>query len=117
MSISDRDDEERFGFMIAGILEKIRETTVFLNPTENSYARLGKNKAPGFVTWSKQNRSQLVRIPAAEGEYKRMELRSADPTANPYIAFALMIRAAMYGIELRLPLPEPADFNLFSADP
>ena len=116
LSLSDQD-EEKCRFLIAGILDKIREITVFLNPTENSYLRLGKNKAPGFVTWSMENRSQLVRIPAAEGEYRRMELRSPDPSANPYLAFALMIRAALYGIEHQLPLPEPADFNLFSAAP
>ena len=116
LSLNDQD-EEKCRFLIAGILDKIREITVFLNPTENSYLRLGKNKAPGFVTWSMENRSQLVRIPAAEGEYRRMELRSPDPSANPYLAFALMIRAALYGIEHQLPLPEPADFNLFSAAP
>ena len=110
-------DEESLGWMIAGILSKIREITLFLNPTENSYLRLGKNKAPGFVTWSRENRSQLVRIPAAEGEYRRLELRSPDPAANPYLAFALMIHAALDGIERRLPLPAPADFNLFSASP
>jgi glutamine synthetase len=90
--------------------------TVFLNPAENSYRRLGKMKAPGFVSWSSENRSQLIRIPAASGEFRRAELRSADPSANPYIAFTLMIRAALYGIENRLTLPAPADFNLHKAD-
>ena len=105
-----------FRSMIAGILAHIEEMTVFLNPTENSYLRLGRQKAPGYVSWSKENRSQLVRIPAAEGEYRRLELRSPDPAANPYLAFALMIYAALDGIEKQLALPEPADFNLFSAD-
>ena len=73
-------------------------------------------KAPGFVSWSSENRSQLIRIPAASGEFRRAELRSADPSANPYIAFTLMIRAALYGIENRLTLPAPADFNLYKAD-
>ncbi len=117
ISVSGKREEEAFGHMIAGILDKIREITLFLNPTENSYRRLGRNKAPGFVSWSKENRSQLVRIPAAEGEYRRMELRSPDPTANPYLAFTLIIRAAMLGIENKLPLPAAADINLFSADP
>ena len=116
ISMAGQEDETNCRYMIAGILEKIREITVFLNPTENSYLRLGKNKAPGFLTWSKENRSQLVRIPAAEGEYRRMELRSPDPAANPYLAFSLLIHAALYGIERQLPLPAPADFNLFSAD-
>ncbi len=117
ISISGETDEATCQHMIAGILDCIRDITVFLNPTENSYLRLGKNKAPGFVTWSKENRSQLVRIPAAEGEYRRMELRSPDPAANPYLAFALLIHAAMHGIERRLPLSDPADFNLYSASP
>ena len=103
--------------MIAGVLDKICDLTVFLNPTENSYLRLGKNKAPGYVSWSPENRSQLVRIPAAEDEYRRMELRSPDPAANPYLAFALLIHAALWGIERRLPLPEPAEVDLFRADP
>ena len=117
LSLSGRDDEETCRYMIAGILARVREITVFLNPAESSYRRLGRNKAPGYVTWSKENRSQLVRIPAAEGEYRRMELRSPDPAANPYLAFALLIRAALYGIENRLLLPAPADLNLYSADP
>ncbi|MCR5040737.1 MAG: glutamine synthetase family protein [Clostridia bacterium] len=117
LSLSGPSRKEDFSCMIAGLLDRIREITVFLNPTENSYERLGRNKAPGYVTWSKENRSQLVRIPAAEGEYRRIELRSPDPCANPYLAFTLIIRAALYGVENRLALPAPADFNLYAADP
>ena len=108
--------EAAFGAMIAGILDHIKEMTAFLNPTENSYLRLGKSKAPRYITWSHGNRSQLVRIPAAEGEYRRMELRSPDQVANPYLAFALMIDAALDGIERRLPLPPQTDLNLFTAE-
>ncbi len=117
LSVQPEQSDAVFGSMIAGILAHVEEMTVFLNPTENSYLRLGQQKAPGYVSWSRENRSQLVRIPAAEGEYRRLELRSPDPAANPYLAFALMIYAALDGIEQRLPLPEPADFNLFSAGP
>ena len=102
--------------MIAGILEHVPEITVFLNPTEESYARLGRDKAPKYVSWSSENRSQLVRVPAAEGEFRRAELRSPDPGANPYLAFALLIHAAIDGIELGLPLPPAVDLNLFTAD-
>ena len=101
---------------VAGVLEKAAAMTLFLDPTENSYKRLGKRKAPQYVSWSAQNRSQLVRIPAAEGEYRRAELRSPDPTANPYVAFALMIRAGLYGIQNGLILPDPVDRNLYKAD-
>ncbi len=117
LSAQPLPSDDVFRAMIAGILAHVEEMTVFLNPTENSYLRLGQQKAPGYVSWSKENRSQLVRIPAAEGEYRRLELRSPDPSANPYLAFALMIYAALDGIEQNLPLPEPADFNLFSAHP
>lgn len=103
------------GFM-AGILARVKELTAFLNPTEESYFRLGEQKAPKYVTWSRENRSQLIRIPAAKGEYKRMELRSPDPTANPYIAFALLIYAGIDGLENGLTPPTPVNVNLFAAD-
>ena len=103
--------------VMAGILEKCAEITLFLNPCEESYRRLGHDKAPRYVTWSDENRSQLIRVPAAVGEQRRAELRSADVTANPYLAFALLIRAGLDGIERRLTLPEPADFNLYTAPP
>ena len=101
--------------VIAGILEKIEEMTLFLNPCEESYRRLGHDKAPRYVTWSAENRSQLIRIPAAVGEYRRAELRSADPMTNPYIAYALLIYAGLYGIENNLYLPPASDFNLYTA--
>ena len=102
--------------VIAGILAKSRDMALFLNPTEASYRRLGQNKAPSYISWSHENRSQLIRIPAAAGEYRRAELRSPDPEANPYLAFALIIYAAVYGIESRKELPSAADFNLYKAD-
>ena len=61
-----RDQRQRDAFM-AGILRHVREITAFLNPTEESYLRLGEKKAPRYVTWSPENRSQLIRIPAARG--------------------------------------------------
>lgn len=115
ISVKPSENSENLCYMIAGILDKAEEMTAFLNPTENSYRRFGRNKAPGYVSWSSENRSQLVRIPAAVGEYRRAELRSPDPTANPYLAFALMIYAGVYGLENRLDLPEPANFNLYKA--
>lgn len=102
--------------MVAGVLDRVVEMTAFLNPTEASYKRFGQNKAPGYVSWSSENRSQLVRIPAAVGEYRRAELRSPDPEANPYLAFTLMIYAALIGLKNRLDLPEAANINLYKAD-
>ena len=101
--------------LIAGLLDKICEMTLFLNPCAASYARLGRDKAPSYVTWSEQNRSQLIRVPAAFGPYRRLELRSPDPMANPYLAYALIIHACLYGMENELPLPEPSNFNTFTA--
>lgn len=116
LSVRSADGTHKHNYMIAGLLDKVADMTVFLNPGENSYRRFGKSKAPGYISWSSQNRSQLVRIPAAVGEYRRAELRSPDPTANPYLAFALMIYASLHGIEHRLELPPAADINLFKAE-
>ncbi len=101
--------------VIAGIMARIYEITAFLNPTEDSYLRLGSRKAPGYISWSSENRSQLIRIPAAPAELHRAELRSADPGVNPYLAFALLIHAGLDGIERELALPPSADLNLFTA--
>ena len=116
MSVKPCDDPDNLYYMIAGVLDKVVDMTAFLNPTEASYQRFGNHKAPGYVSWSSENRSQLVRIPAAVGEYRRAELRSPDPLANPYLAFALMIYAALSGLESRQPLPEAANINLYKAD-
>ena len=115
MSIKDPSDHQNFDRMVAGILANIREMTAFLNPSEDSYRRLGSFKSPKYISWSAENRSQLIRIPAASGEYRRAELRSADPSLNPYIAFTLMIYAGLSGIQEKLALPAPADFNLYKA--
>ena len=101
---------------IAGILEKITEITAFLNPIANSYERLGEFEAPKYVSWSHQNRSQLIRIPAAIGDKVRMELRSPDPSLNPYLSFALIIAAGLDGIERELSLPPAVDADLYKAD-
>lgn len=115
ISLKQLDKEETLSQMIAGILANARSMTAFLNPSEVSYQRLGSHKAPRYVSWSCENRSPLVRIPAAEGEYRRVELRSADPTANPYLAFALVIHACLDGIGKRMQLCSPSDINLFTA--
>lgn len=101
---------------IAGILLRTPEITLFLNPLANSYDRLGRFETPKYVSWSHQNRSQLVRIPAALGEKVRMELRSPDPSINPYLAFALIIEAGLYGIEHNLSLPPAVDADLYKVD-
>ncbi len=116
ISVKSKDGVDRKTSMIAGVLEHISEMTAFLNPTEKSYERLGSDKAPKYISWSSENRSQLVRIPAAYGEYKRAELRSSDPSANPYLAFALLIYAGLDGIKNNAELPRPANINFYKAD-
>lgn len=118
INLSVKDDEGHFKLtqVLAGIMEHIEQITVFLNPVENSYERFGNEKAPRYISWSSENRSQLIRIPAASGEYRRAELRSPDPMANPYLAYALLIYAGIYGIENDLTLPPAADINFFKAN-
>ncbi|MDO4174353.1 MAG: glutamine synthetase family protein [Eubacteriales bacterium] len=98
---------------IMGILTRCYEISAFLDPLVNSYERLGTYEAPRYITWSHQNRSQLIRIPAAHGVNQRMELRSPDPCANPYLAFSLLLRAGMEGIERGLKLCDPCNMNLY----
>lgn len=115
ISVRTDDGKDKLDHVIAGVLRRIREMTLFLDPCEGSYARLGSQKAPRYVTWSSENRSQLIRVPATDPEKRRMELRSPDPTANPYLAFALLIRAGLEGIREQLPLTDSTDCNLFTA--
>lgn len=118
INISVYPDEryEKFNGIVAGVLDKAIAMTAFLNPTEDSYKRLGVMKAPKYVSWSCENRSQLVRVPASAGKHRLAELRSPDPTANAYIAFTLIIRAALDGINNNLELPDPIDVNLYNSD-
>lgn len=102
---------------MAGILDKIPEITAFLNPLTNSYERFGHFEAPKYLTWSHRNRSQLIRIPASRDEFQRMELRSSDPSCNPYLSFALLLEAGLLGIEEKRSLCEPLDVDLYHADP
>ena len=117
VSVKPSDNFMNLNYMIAGILDKIQEMTLFFNPKDESYSRFGGNKAPRYISWSAENRSQLIRIPAAQGEYCRAELRSPDNLANPYLSFALLIHAGLYGINNRLALPDPVNENLQNANP
>ena len=101
------------GHFIAGILAHARELTCFCNPIPNSYTRFGSCEDPKYVSWSRQNRSQLVRIPMVKGDNCRMELRSPDPACNPYLAIGLVLAAGLDGIENRMQLSAPVNRNLF----
>lgn len=115
VSVKGQDERDLLPHLIAGMMEYVSDMTLFLNPVEASYERLGKNKAPRYITWSRENRSQLIRIPAADASHRRAELRSADPAANPYLAFALLIHAGLEGIRRGLLPPESTDLNLYAA--
>jgi glutamine synthetase len=115
VSLRCSDGEERIYNFMAGILHHINEMTAFLNPSEESYQRFGEMRAPKYITWSPENRSQLIRIPAAQGDNTRIELRSPDPGANPYIAYALLIYAGLDGIERKMEPGEPVNMNLHTA--
>lgn len=100
---------------LAGMLEHSRAITAVANPLVNSYKRLvPEYEAPVFIAWSAKNRSPLVRIPAATGNSSRIELRSPDPSCNPYLAFALTLAAGLDGIKRGLQAPESVDDNIYA---
>ncbi len=105
--------EESLDYIVAGILKRIKEMTIFFNSREESYERLGKCKAPKYISYSYGNRSQLVRLPEAKGPFIRAELRSPDGLCNIYIALALLIYASIEGIDNSLLPPQPMDENLY----
>ena len=96
-NLFEKKDAKAMSFM-AGILRRMKEITSFANPLASSYERLGQFEAPSTVSWSFQNRSTLIRIPYAEGYDCRMEVRSPDPAANPYLLISLLLSAGFEGI-------------------
>lgn len=115
-SSNDPDHQQITHCFLAGVLNRAAELSLFLNPIANSYDRLGKDKAPKYVSWGTQNRSQLIRIPASDTNNSRIELRSPDPSVNPYIAFALLVHAGLDGIEKSEPLQEENNLDLYTAN-
>ncbi len=107
-----KTSDELLKHILGGIYAHIEEITYFLNPTENSYKRLGSAKAPKYISWGSSNRSALIRLPATKKE-KRLELRSPDPQANPYLALAFLLHASIDGIKKSLVAPEEVRENLF----
>lgn len=97
---------EAYAF-IAGIMEHIKGMTAVLNPLVNSYKRLVPGfEAPSEITWSSSQRTALVKVPRVTQKKKELELRSPDPSANPYLVFALCLAAGIDGIEKNLKVPE-----------
>jgi glutamine synthetase len=99
---------------LAGILNHAMGFTAVTNPLVNSYKRLVPGfEAPCYVAWSLKNRSPLVRIPAARGMSTRIEVRSPDPSANPYLGIAAMLASGLDGIKNNTPLPAPTNRNIY----
>lgn len=101
-------------YFIGGVLKHMKGMTVITNPIVNSYKRLVPGfEAPVYIAWSSKNRSPLIRIPAVKGEEIRVELRSPDPSANPYLVFAVCLRAGLQGIKEKIEPPYSIDKNIF----
>lgn len=101
---------------IAGILEHAPEMTAFLNPSEQSYLRLGEYNAPSYVSWSRENHGQLILVPNAyRGIRERINMRSPDGNSNPYIAYTLLLAAGLDGIERHMELCPPTDYSVSKA--
>ena len=115
ISVKDDDNNKILTSILAGIMQHIKDITAFLNPSVESYYRFGTNKAPRYISWSKENRSQLIRIPAAADGTTRAELRSPDPLTNPYLAFALLIFAGLEGVKNNYSLPEKSNMDMYEA--
>ena len=99
---------------IAGLMKNMKGMTLVANPIVNSYKRLIPGyEAPVYITWSEGNRSPLIRIPSTRGTNMRIELRSPDPAANPYLLLASCLAAGLDGIKNELPIPESIEGNIY----
>ena len=102
-------------WFIGGIMKHMKGMVAITNPLVNSYKRLVPGyEAPVYLAWSVTNRSPLIRIPASEGEHTRIELRCPDPSANPYLALAVCLKAGLDGVLNKIEPPESVDLNIFA---
>jgi glutamine synthetase len=120
-SFYDENDELQLSTtarqFVAGILKHAESFTALTNPTVNSYKRLVPGyEAPCYVAWSLRNRSPLVRVPASRGISTRIEVRSPDPAANPYLAMAALLASGLDGIKNKLTPPPATDRNIYIMD-
>ncbi len=114
------DEKDKLGlsleayYFIGGIMKHMKGMTAITNPLVNSYKRLVPGyEAPAYITWSATNRSPLIRVPAARGAGTRLELRCPDPSANPYLALAVCLRAGLDGIKNRILPPESINQDVY----
>jgi len=101
-------------YYLGGIIAHAHEFCAITNPLVNSYKRLVPGfEAPVYIAWSERNRSPLVRIPARRGVGTRLEVRNPDPSCNPYLALAVMLKAGLDGIKNQIQPPPPVDRNIY----
>lgn len=113
---ADRLSHTAYSFL-GGLLEHAANYTAITNPTVNSYKRLTPGfEAPVYVAWSGSNRSPMVRVPASRGQSTRLELRTVDPTANPYLAFAAVLGAGLDGVRRDIEPRDSVDQNIYLMD-
>ncbi|MBP5284189.1 MAG: glutamine synthetase [Treponema sp.] len=108
------NQQDKMPSILAGILDHMSELTYYLNPSQNSYERLGECKAPKYICWGVHNRSAIIRT-GSDNPVEKVQIRSADSECNIYIALSLLIYAAIDGIEKKLQPPAPASENLFDS--
>ena len=109
-NLQDEDSEFSEAFM-AGILNRMRDITLFLNCRRDSYSRFGMAEAPKYITWSSQNNSRLFRVPRINGHKNHFILRSPDSCINPYLASAIIIQAGLAGVRNKEELPPELEIN------
>ena len=115
----DENGEQRLSdtcrHFIAGVMKHAKALTAVCNPTVNSYKRLVPGyEAPVYIAWSARNRSPLIRIPESRGISTRIELRSVDPSANPYLAMAAILTAGLEGVKEKMEVPAAIDRNIYA---
>ena len=105
---------EAANYFIGGLLKHAYNYTAITNPTVNSYKRLVPGyEAPIYIAWAGRNRSPLIRVPASRGMSTRVELRSVDPSANPYLTMAVLLASGRDGIENKIAAPEAVEANIY----
>lgn len=102
-------------YFLGGLMKHAYSYTAIINPTVNSYKRLVPGyEAPVYIAWAGRNRSPLIRVPASRGMGTRLELRSVDPMANPYLALAVLLEAGLDGIVNKIEAPAPVETNIYA---
>ncbi|HIX01765.1 MAG TPA: type I glutamate--ammonia ligase [Candidatus Ligilactobacillus excrementigallinarum] len=115
----DKDGKQKLSqsayYFLGGLLKHARSFTAITNPTVNSYKRLVPGfEAPVYVAWSGRNRSPLIRVPMAREQGTRFELRSVDPSANPYMAIAAILEAGLDGLRNKIEPAASVDRNIYA---